>query len=463
MHYSFTLRLNIMRRSIYAGRKPWQFLVGLFLSTLCLMGLWSSRIAAQEVPENIAQSQPPTTANVCPLSLVAPMVNNKGSFPVYEVIKDAGVARLGPDDDCKRLTPLPRGTKARVIATANGPDRKRQIVPWSQLDYGAWIESSELVAATAPVTSQLSNVSTRILPETTEIVFPISSPVPVQVLQGDRTFSLTLHNVGNNNVPTLIQGTKSQKWNGTVRFTNPVISKASWQRVGTDQMRFDFQLKPKQQWGYQLRYVGNSLVLTLRQPPKVVSNISQPLKGVKIVVDPGHGNEDSGAVGQANGNTYLEKNLNLQLSSLLQQELQKKGAIVTMTRSTDLNPSLDDRQVIINQTAPAMSISIHHNAADREAVGTSIYWYQPQSQNLAATLLNYFAREGKRPILNNNGVIEKSFAVARPTGAPAVLLEVGFMTTPTEVSELAQPATQQRLAKVLANGIQQWVIDRSIG
>jgi N-acetylmuramoyl-L-alanine amidase len=441
-----------MRRSISSRRKPWQLLIGLFITTLCVIGFWSSQTVAQ------------STDSVCPSGLVAPAITNKANLPVYEVTKDLGVARVGPDDECKRLTPLPRGTKARVIASANGPDRFNKIVPWSQLDYGAWIESSELIAANAPLTSQLGNVSAKVLPETTEITFPLSGAVPVQVTQGDRTFSLTFHNT-NALTPMLTEGNKSQKWNSTVKFTNPVIDRATWQKIGSDQIRFDFQLKPKQQWGYRMRYEGNSFVLALRQPPKIGSNISQPLKGIRIVVDPGHGQTDSGAVGKVNNNTYLEKTLNLQLASLLQQELQTKGAIVTMTRTTDVNPSLDERQVIINQTAPAMSISIHHDASASGRVGArgaSIYWYHPQSQNLATTLLNYFAREGKRPILNNNGIIEKSFAVARPSGAPAVLLEVGFMTAAEEVTELAQPATQQRLAKVLANGIQQWTIDRAI-
>ncbi len=430
-------------------------LIGLFIAA-CAVGLWSSTTVAQAPPAE-------TNTPVCAIQLVQPAITNKSSFPIYQVIKDAGVARLGPDDDCARLTPLPKGTKARVIITAEGPNKSRQLVPWSQLDYGAWIESSELILANTPalVNAQLTNVSTRALAEATEIVFPLSSAVPIQVAQADRSFSLTLHNTSST-IQTLTENNRVQKWGNTVKFTNPVVDRATWQKVGTDAIRFNFLLKPKQQWGYRLRYEGNTLVLALRQPPKITSNISQPLKGIKIVVDPGHGKEDSGALGTAKGVTYMEKVLNLQLSTELQQELQKRGAIVTMTRSTDLNPSLEDRQVIINQTAPALSISIHHNASDREAKGTSIYWYHHQSQSLATSVLNYFAREGKRPILNS-GVIEKSFAVARPTFAPAVLLEVGFMTSPEEVFDLAQPATQQRLAKVLANGIQQWVIDRAIG
>ncbi len=447
-----------MHRSIFGRRKPWTILIGLFAATYWAVGLWSGA-AAQAPPVETN-----TPVNVCATGLVQPAISNKSSFPVYQVIKDAGVTRLGPDDDCARLTPLPKGTKARVVATAAGPNKSRQSVAWSQLDYGAWIESSELILANNPAlaNAQLTNVSTRAVAEATEILFPLSSAVPIQVAQADRSFSLTLHNTSST-IPTLTENNRVQKWANTVKFTNPVVDRATWQKVGNDAIRFNFQLKPKQQWGYRLRYDSNTLVLTLRQPPKIISNISQPLKGIKIVVDPGHGKEDSGALGTAKGTTYMEKVLNLQLSIELQKELQKRGAIVTMTRSTDLNPSLDDRQVIINQTAPALSISIHHNSSDREARGTSIYWYHPQSQNLAASVLNYFARVGQRPILNNNGVIERSFAVARPTFAPAVLLEVGFMTSPEEVFDLAQPATQQRLAKVLANGIQQWVIDRAIG
>jgi N-acetylmuramoyl-L-alanine amidase len=450
-----------MHRSIFSSRKPWTVLIGLFVATYCAVGLWSSATVAQAPP-----TETNTPVSVCASRLVQPAITNKSSFPLYQVIKDAGVARLGPDDDCARITPLPKGTKARVIATAEGPNRSRQPVPWSQLDYGAWIESSELTPANTPalVNAQITNVSTRAVAEATEILFPLSSAVPIQVAQADRLFSLTLHDTSST-IQTLTESNKAQKWVSTVKFTNPIVDRATWQKVGTDAIRFNFQLKPKQQWGYKLRYEGNTLVLALRQPPKIISNISQPLKGIKIVVDAGHGKEDSGAVGTANGVTYMEKTLNLQMATQLQQELQKRGAIVTMTRSTDLNPSLDDRQVIINQTAPALSISIHHDASASGrlgARGASIYWYHPQSQNLAASILSYFAREGKRPILNNNGVIEKSFAVARPTSAPAVLLEVGFMTAPEEVTELAQPATQQRLAKVLANGIQKWTIDRAV-
>jgi N-acetylmuramoyl-L-alanine amidase len=443
-----------MRRSLLSLRKSWQFVVGLFVATLCLVGLLA--------PTTLAQIPQPSlcAARISPPALAG------DNYPVYEVIKDLGVARTGPHDDCWRVTPLPRGTRARVVATATGPDRFKKTVPWSQLDYGAWIESSELQPSNGGAElAQLTSATTRISSETTELVFPLSRPVPIEVEQGDRTLSLTLHSTAGQ-LRSLTDSNKTKTWTAGswLPLTNPVINSLAWQRLDNDSLRVNFQLKPKQQWGYQMSYQGNNLVLSLRQPPKLAYAFSQPLRGVRLVIDPGHGGQDSGAVGRFNGVTYMEKTLNIQLSQFLEQELQQRGAVVTMTRTTDVNPSLDDRQVVINQVAPALSVSIHHDASATGRVGAegaSIYWYHPQSRNAAAFLLDYFARNGNRPILNNNGVLRRSFAVARPSGAPAVLLEVGFMTSEREVTALAQTATQQRLAKVLADGITQWVVNQT--
>ncbi len=437
--------------------KFWQLILGLCVATICIIGSWPQLTVAQT-----------SQSSVCSDRLIQPEPDTRSFAPIYEVTKSLGVARTGPHDDCQRLTPLPKGTRARVIAEATGPDRYKKTVPWSQLDYGAWIESSELVSVTAnsPLQSQLASVRTQISPQTTEITFPLSSPVPIEVKQGDRTFSLTLHNTIANNIQNLTQSNQPQSWqpNQRIKFTNPVIAEASYQKIAADKIRFDFRLKPRQQWGYQLRYVGNDFVLSLRQPPVLIKDTNRPLKGVKIMVDPGHGGNDSGAVGKLDDTVYEEKTLNIQFADLLQQELQRRGAKVTMTRTTDINPSLDDRQIAIDKLAPAVSISIHHDAtaSGRGTKGSSIYWYHPQSQDLAASLLDYFTQNGDRPILNDRGVIQKSFAVARPSGAPAVLLEVGFMTDPDELTELSNPDNQERLAKVLADGISKWVVTQSM-
>jgi N-acetylmuramoyl-L-alanine amidase len=439
-------------------RKFRQLLVGL-LAAAAVIGFWPQVSKAQII-------QPSLCAN----EIVAVALGNS-NYPVYEVIKDLGVARTGPHDDCKRATPLPRGARARVVGTANGPDRFGATVPWSQLDYGAWMLSSELqpVNGVAVLSKIAGVVETRTAVETTELVIPLSSPVPIEVLQGDRTFSLTFHNA-NSQLGSLREAGQLKSWlqNRTVMFANPVIAQGTWQNITQNTTRFTFQFKPKQQWGYQMRYEGNNFVLSLRQPPKLAYAIGKPLKNLRIVLDPGHGSDgdpngkkESGAVGKtAAGVEYKEKDVNLQVSQLLERELVARGAIVTMTRNRDMFLSLDDRQAIINRVAPVLSLSIHHDATapGRGAVGASVYWYHQQSRNLAASLFGYYTRYGNRPILNNDGVLQKSFAVARPSSAPAILLEMGFMSNQQELAELVQPATQQRLAKVLADGIVQWVI-----
>jgi N-acetylmuramoyl-L-alanine amidase len=443
-----------MWRSILGKRKYWQFAVIMVLAT-------TFTVSAVTWWPQASVAQP----NFCPKGIGLRPKAVAANAPVVEVTKELGIARTGPHDDCERVTPLPRGTRARVTSRANGPDRYKKVVPWSQLDYGAWIESSELndISGSVPMQSRLEAVSTQILPETTEFSFPLSSPTPIEIQQGDRTLSLTFHNTAAA-IKQLTDAGKQQNWkpNQNVAFKNPVVTQGSWRQIAPNKVKFDFQLKPRQQWGYQTRYAGNNLILSLRQPPKLSGNIPQPLKGIKVLVDPGHGAADPGAVGTAYGKTYQEKILNMSFSQLLQKELQSKGAIVTMTRTTDINPSLDDRHNMVNRASPTLAISIHHDASTPgRSRGASIYWYQPQSRNLAASLLSTFSKKGNRPILNNNGVIQKSLAVVRPSGAPSVLLELGFMTDPQEVTDLSKPATQQRLAKVLTDGIIQWVVSQA--
>jgi N-acetylmuramoyl-L-alanine amidase len=442
-----------MWQSIISIRKSRLFLVGSFLATALSIALSSTASMAQI-----------TQPSLCANQLVAPPLT--GNDPVVEVVSELGVARTGPHDDCRRVTPLPRGTRARVVATGMGPNRAKQLVPWSQLDYGAWIESSELRSASSPdVVADLTTVQTRILPEFAELVFPLSLPVPIQVQQGDRSLSLTLHNT-QGKVQSLDESGTIQNWqvNSPRSFNNPVVMRGTWQNIGFESVRFNFQLKSPQQWGYRIRYEGNNFVLSLRQVPLLSNNPDRPLDGLRLVVDPGHGGSDSGAVGRFDGIAYLEKNLNMQFSEYLENELQNRGAIVTMTRTNDATLSLDDRQVIIDRIAPTLAISIHHDSSASGRVGargTSIYWFHPQSQPLASFLLDRFARLGNRPILNNNGVLQKPFAVTRPSIAPAVLLEVGFVSDRAEVIELAKPATQQRLAKVLAEAIERWIVTRA--
>jgi N-acetylmuramoyl-L-alanine amidase len=354
---------------------------------------------------------------------------------VAEIASESGVTRTGPSTDYSRLTPLPKGTMASVTGKEG---------EWLRLDYGAWINSKEtkiISGAVAPQTV-IRSVGYRQLAEATEMRFPLETAVPVSVEQGNNSFILTLYN------------TTAQT--DTIRLDDdPLISRLDWQQVSPTQVKYTFNLKKLQQWGYKLRYDNTTLVLTLRHPPQLKNSKRLPLSGIKIVLDPGHGGKESGASGPTG---YLEKDVNLIISQLLRDELVKRGAKVVMTREDDRDVSLGERQTIINKQEPAIAVSIHHNSlpdnGDAEKTkGFGTFWYHPQSHSLAVFLQNYVVKNLRKP---SYGVFWNNLALTRPSAAPAVLLELGFMSSPDEFEEIVNPQAQKKMANTLADGITKW-------
>ncbi|MFN6365771.1 MAG: N-acetylmuramoyl-L-alanine amidase [Aphanizomenon sp.] len=354
---------------------------------------------------------------------------------VAEIASESGITRTGPSTDYSRLTPLPKGT----MATVTGKEGE-----WLRLDYGAWINSKETKIITGAVAPQtvIRSVGYRRLSTATEIRFPLETAVPVSVEQGNNAFTLTLYN------------TTAQT--DTIRLDDdPLISRLDWQQVSPKQVKYTFNLKKFQQWGYKLKYENTTLVLTLRHSPRLNKSKRLPLSNIKIVLDPGHGGKESGASGPTG---YLEKDVNLIVSKLLRDELVKRGAKVVMTREDDRDVSLVERQVIINTQEPAIALSIHHNSlpdnGDAENTkGFGTFWYHSQSHSLAVFLQNYVVTNLRKP---NYGVFWKNLALTRPSAAPAVLLELGFMSNPYEFEEIVNPQAQRKMASTLADGITKW-------
>ena len=380
---------------------------------------------------------------------------------VVEVIADAGVARTGPSTNYSRLTPLPKGTKARVTGSEG---------EWLRLDYGAWIkaEETQLVSGNVPPQSIIRGITSRQLESATEIIFPLQLPVPVEVTQKESSITLTLYN-------TIAQ-------TDTIRLDdNPLIKRLDWQQVSPNQIDYTFELREGQQWGYDLRYEGTNLILSLQHPPKMrcsailgvfpmsdcikkrspqktettINLERQPLDNVEILLDPGHGGEESGAKGPTG---YPEKDVNLLVSKLVAEELTKLGAKVYLTREEDVDVSLEERMAAIDRLKPDLAISIHYNAlpddGDAENTkGISTFWYNTQAHDPAIFLHNYLVKELDRP---DAGTFWNNLALTRPHTAPAILLELGFMINPQEFEWITNKQEQQKLAETLAEGIKEW-------
>ncbi|MEM6839775.1 MAG: N-acetylmuramoyl-L-alanine amidase [Cyanobacteria bacterium P01_C01_bin.120] len=372
-----------------------------------------------------------------PQTAVAPGTIDRTSstgFQVAEVIAWSGAARTGPSTNYSRITPLPTGTRAAVTATEGD---------WLRLDYGGWIRASEtsVTTATAPPRAIMRSVTSEQISGWTEVRFPLNATVPIAIDQTADTLTLTLYN--------------TTPQTDTIYFdVDPVVQRLDWQPILPDRAQFRFQFRTAQQWGYKVRYEGTTLVLSLRHPPALVDN---SLAGATILLDPGHGGEED--LGARGPNGYPEKDVNLLVSKLLRDELEARGAVVVMTREVDQDLSLRDRIEQIAQVEPTLALSIHYNALPDagdalDTAGIGMFWYHAQAHDLSEHLHNYLVRELDRP---SYGVYWNNLALTRPTVAPAVLLELGFMINPYEFEWITDPDAQAELAAGLTEAIAQWL------
>lgn len=187
---------------------------------------------------------------------------------------------------------------------------------------------------------------------------------------------------------------------------------------------------------------------------------AHPASDRLIVLDAGHGGTDSGAVGSLDGNVILEKNLTLEITYRVKTILENAGYNVSMTRTGDTLPSLQERPAQANAENAAVFVSIHINSVDNapQANGTEVFYaesnngssYGTTSAKLAQNILDrmlYYMHS------TNRGVKTAEHAVTRRSNMPAALAEVGFITNPEEVYLMTTDEYQQKAAQGIAEGI----------
>src|SRR5947208_4799114 len=122
-----------------------------------------------------------------------------------------------------------------------------------------------------------------------------------------------------------------------------------------------------------------------------------------------------------------------------------------MTRSTDVFVPLGGRVAIANSYRNAVFVCIHFNATPRSgASGIETYFYSRESLPLASAI-HYFVAGGAPS--SNRGVRRRGYYVLRKTNVPAVLVECGFLTNPTEASYAQTASYRQKLADEIAAGV----------
>lgn len=180
-----------------------------------------------------------------------------------------------------------------------------------------------------------------------------------------------------------------------------------------------------------------------------------------IVIDPGHGGSDCGAINKALG--ISEAEVTLDICKRLAQILKAQGWNVVMTRTTDVDVSysgssareeLGARVKVANDAKADMFISVHCNASvSSSSAGTSLHYYKQSDYVLASELhSSVLASTGR----TNRGLQANRFYVLAHTQMPAVLVETAFLTNPTEGALLGDASYRQKIAEGLAQGLRQY-------
>lgn len=183
----------------------------------------------------------------------------------------------------------------------------------------------------------------------------------------------------------------------------------------------------------------------------------------RVVIDAGHGGDDPGKIGI---NGAKEKDVNLQIAALVKQYLEANDIEAVMTRETDeglndataSNKKVQDmkrRIALIDETNPAVTVSIHQNSYPEEYVhGAQVFFYtgsregQALAESIQAQLVEKVDPENKRQVKAND-----SYYLLKKTGIPIVIVECGFLSNSAEAEKLCTEEYQREVAWAIYMGI----------
>ncbi|MBC2856069.1 N-acetylmuramoyl-L-alanine amidase [Cetobacterium sp. 2A] len=263
------------------------------------------------------------------------------------------------------------------------------------------------------------------------------------------------------------------------KFTGKYIEKIDMMDYGGTVGVF---IKLKKDVGYKIK--------TLKNPHRIVVALDNGAakKQFTVVIDPGHGGKDPGAIGF---NRYKEKDIVLDVGRYLQNELGKDFKVV-MTRSDDRFVTLSDRSKVANRVKADLFISLHINSSETSSSnGMEIFYFSKKSSPYASRVASYENSFGEKygektgsiaqimgelsynknmeksiglakPLndamairmrMKNRGIHGANFAVLRGFNGPGILVELGFINNKNDVAKLKSPVNQKIMAQEIAKKI----------
>jgi len=172
--------------------------------------------------------------------------------------------------------------------------------------------------------------------------------------------------------------------------------------------------------------------------------------GRTIVIDPGHGGKDPGAISPAG---IREKDVVFDAAMQVTEELRRHDRKVIMTRSTDEFIELNDRANLANRARASMFVSIHADSCPRSSVrGFTVYVAKSASKD-AVALARAIQSRMSEVVPHTNGLRREDYRVLVRTVCPAVLVELGYLSNRFEAARLARGQYRRALAAAISRGI----------
>ncbi|WP_017319258.1 N-acetylmuramoyl-L-alanine amidase [Mastigocladopsis repens] len=182
-------------------------------------------------------------------------------------------------------------------------------------------------------------------------------------------------------------------------------------------------------------------------------NPRAPKGRVVIVVDPGHGGKDSGALGIGG---IQEKNIILPIGKRVAEILQQNGVQAVLTRDSDYFVTLQGRVDIADRVNADVFVSVHANSAgaDRPEVSGLETYYYDSGLSLARIVHNNILRSVN---VRDRGVRKARFYVLRKSSMPSILVEAGYLTGREDAAKLSNRLYQNQMADAIARGVLQYL------
>jgi len=392
-------------------------------------------------PANVSVGNP--TEKAPPITYPQPLLGTviRGSDTV-ETGSDA--APVSPTPTADRRWMLPNHAQVAITTKQNNLYK----IAFDGKTEG-WIADTSIQLSETPAPSAIKTIG-RLSSQQgngyVDIVLPVQN-APFLLDPSDKGFTLTVY------------GRKPPETGGTMpqQFAN--VQSLNWNKQD-DNAQATVTLN-KYLWGYKTFYSSDgSLVVRVRFAPLI--NPNDPLRGLTIVVDPGH--PPAGAIGPT---LLTEPEANLAISLRVANLLKQKGANVLITHTTVAGLKSSTNQAVelaarvefaVNANADLL-LSIHNNAFPDGTnpftnYGTSTYYFHPFSGELARSLLREILPVTTLPNKNAN---QRSLALVRPTWMPSVLTESLYMMFPEQEMELRDSQFLDRLAEAHVRGLENFL------